>query len=297
MCTDCGCETPLPATGLRIVPEPRGRHQAAGRLAPAPNRRVIFEHHLLSRNQEAATGNRQHFQSSGIRAINLLSSPGAGKTTLLEKSLLALHALSDHPDLLVIEGDQQTRIDADRIRSAGGTGIQINTGHGCHLDAGSVRKAFDELVRLNPGSPRSHDDRPIRSLLFIENIGNLVCPALWDLGEECKVVVLSVAEGDDKPLKYPDMFSAADLVLINKIDLMAYTNFDLNRAIENCRATHPGVKILPISATRGDGLNEWLAWLTDPSPLQQRFLASEPSDHSGLTQEAGVSGRPPEGSL
>ena len=173
-----------------------------------------------------------------------MSSPGAGKTTLLERTI----ADSDRP-VAVVEGDQETLFDAERIRSAGARAVQVNTGAGCHLDATMVASAVDAL--------RPEDG----SVLFIENVGNLVCPALFDLGEQRKVVVVSVTEGDDKPLKYPHMFAAADVVVLNKTDLLPYVDFDVDRFTTDARTLRPDVQVLPVSARTGENLDAWYAWV------------------------------------
>ena len=291
MCTECGCETPPLSEGLRITPRPHAVANDPFRLAPAGRKRIVLEHQLLSRNRNTATENRERFTRLGIRAINLLSSPGAGKTSLLECSLKMLGEISDGPEVLVIEGDQQTQLDADRIRACGTRTVQINTGHGCHLDAAMVQKALDDL---HEASSKDLADQDLnQTLLFIENVGNLVCPALWDLGEESKVVLLSVAEGDDKPLKYPDMFAAADLILINKVDLTPYTNFSMERALQNCRAINPNALILPVSATRGDGMHAWIHWLIHPSAVQAGSPTVDDPGHEPETHRAGETARAP----
>lgn len=206
---------------------------------------VDLETAVLARNDHLADHNRTWLQGQGIRALNMMSSPGAGKTTLLERTI----ALSERT-VSVIEGDQETPFDAERIRAAGARAVQVNTGAGCHLDASMVDRA---LAQLQPEP---------RSLLFIENVGNLVCPALFDLGECARVVVISVPEGDDKPLKYPHMFSAADLVVVNKIDLLPYVDFDVARFTADARKLNPRVGVLPVSARTGEGLDAWLSWLT-----------------------------------
>ena len=199
---------------------------------------------MLAKNDGLAARNRAWLAERGITALNLMSSPGAGKTTLLERTIAATdRAVS------VIEGDQETLFDAERIRSAGARAVQVNTGAGCHLDATMVARALEQL-------------RPERdSIVFIENVGNLVCPALFDLGELRKVVVISVTEGDDKPLKYPHMFAAADLVVVNKTDLLPYVDFDLQRLTADARKLQPEVQVVPVSAKTGDNLAAWLAWL------------------------------------
>lgn len=209
---------------------------------------VKIERDILSKNDAYALENRSHLAEHGIFALNLVSSPGSGKTTLLVKSIVALNGSLP---LAVIEGDQQTDNDAARIRATGAPALQINTGKGCHLDAHMVGQAIRQLGL--------QDD----SLLLIENVGNLVCPASFDLGEAHKVAILSVTEGEDKPLKYPDMFRAADLMLLNKCDLLPYLTFDANLAIENARRVNPNIQVIRISATSGEGMEEWLEWIKD----------------------------------
>jgi hydrogenase nickel incorporation protein HypB len=207
---------------------------------------VSFEAELLAKNQRLAAENRVWLEKNGISAFNLMSSPGAGKTTLLERTL---SERAGRRPVSVIEGDQETSRDAERIRATGVRALQINTGAGCHLDAAMIARALREL-------------RPVpRSLLFIENVGNLVCPALFDLGERARVVIASVTEGDDKPLKYPHMFRAADLVVVNKIDLLPHVQFDVERFSENTRRANSRARIVHTSATRGAGLAEWYRWL------------------------------------
>ena len=221
----------------------RARAHAPG-LSQA--RMVRIEQDILSKNQMLAEDNRRSFAHRAIFAVNLLSSPGAGKTTLL---LRTIEALTGQAAIAVIEGDQQTTEDADRIRRAGVPALQINTGKGCHLDAQMVARAARSLALAK------------RSLLFIENVGNLVCPASFDLGEAQKVVILSVTEGDDKPLKYPDMFQVADVLLLNKMDLLPYVEFDVDRASAAARRLNPAVEVLPVSATRGNGMEQWVTSL------------------------------------
>ncbi len=219
-------------------------HSHAPGLTPA--RMVQIERDILGRNNALAANNRRYLGEHGIFALNLVSSPGAGKTTLLVETI---RRLADALPVAVIEGDQQTSFDADRIRKAGARAIQINTGKGCHLDAHQVGHALEHLAPA--------DD----SVLFIENVGNLVCPAAFDLGEAHKVVVLSVTEGEDKPLKYPDMFAASSLMLLAKIDLAPHVNFDRRRAIEYARRIRPGIEVIEVSATRGDGMDAWVKWV------------------------------------
>jgi hydrogenase nickel incorporation protein HypB len=221
---------------------------AAGASAPGmtQSRMVQIERDILARNDSLAQRNRAALAQRGIFALNLVSSPGSGKTTLLVRTI---EQLAGRLAVAVIEGDQQTTFDADRIRATGAPAIQINTGKGCHLDAAMVETA---LARLAPAED---------SVLMIENVGNLVCPAGFDLGEAHKVVVLSVTEGEDKPLKYPDMFYAASLMLLNKVDLLPHLSFDVERCLANARRINPGIEIVQLSATTGAGMGDWLAWI------------------------------------
>ena len=213
---------------------------------PSRSRMVRVERDLLAKNDAIASANRRLFDDRGVFALNLVSSPGSGKTTLLVRTIAAWQGRTP---VAVIEGDQQTSRDADRVRAAGARAVQINTGKGCHLDAQMVSNALSQLELA--------DD----SLLLIENVGNLVCPAAFDLGEAHKVVILSVTEGDDKPLKYPDMFHAADLLVLNKIDLLPHVDFDVDAAIGYARRVRPGIEVILVSARTGEGLAGWLAWL------------------------------------
>jgi len=210
------------------------------------SRILSIEQDILGKNNEYAAANRRWFASHGTLTLNLVSSPGSGKTTLLTNTL---SQLKDELPMAVIEGDQQTVLDAERIRATGIKAIQINTGKGCHLDAHMVGHAMESL------QPEE------QSVLFIENVGNLVCPAAFDLGEAHKVVILSVTEGEDKPLKYPDMFHAADLMILNKIDLLPHLNFDVDACIGYARRVNPRIKILQLSATSGEGMENWFAWI------------------------------------
>lgn len=226
-------------------------HGPAGAHAPGMSqaRMVSIERDILSRNDDFAADNRRWLAGRGILALNLVSSPGSGKTSLLVRTISALQAMPQAVPVSVVEGDQQTSFDAERIRATGAPALQINTGKGCHLDAQMVGRA---LTRLAP---------PEGSVLLVENVGNLVCPAAFDLGEAAKVVVLSVTEGEDKPLKYPDMFAAASLMLINKIDLLPHLSFDMDKTIDFALRVNPRLQVIPLSATSGEGFDAWLAWL------------------------------------
>ncbi|NKR45995.1 hydrogenase nickel incorporation protein HypB [Prescottella equi] len=214
----------------------------------APTETLTLEQKILAKNDRLAEDNRAWLTDRRIAAINIMSSPGSGKTTLLERTV---RELRPSVPVSVIEGDQETLLDADRIRSTGCPVVQVNTGSGCHLDSEMVRDALDAL---GPAED---------SLVFVENVGNLVCPALFDLGEQGKVVLISVTEGDDKPLKYPHIFAVADLVIVNKIDLLPYVDFDPDACEKNARSVNPDVRVINLSATSGEGLERWYAWLSD----------------------------------
>ena len=277
MCTVCGCgagevmigrpagaarRSAAPTTGWKPATEATPVHapasEHAGHLhfghgpahAHAPGlsqgEMVRIEQDILGKNDRFADDNRRWLAGRGIFALNLVSSPGSGKTTLLCKTI---EILSSRVQVAVIEGDQQTEFDAERIRATGAPALQINTGKGCHLDAAMVGQALQRLAPV--------DD----SLLLIENVGNLVCPSAFDLGEAHKVVILSVTEGEDKPLKYPDMFAAADVMLLNKIDLLPHLRFDADRAVEFALRVNPRLKVFRVSATTGEGFDGWLAWI------------------------------------
>jgi len=232
---------------------------------------VRIERDILGKNAEYAAANRRNFSAQGIFAINCLSGPGAGKTTLLVRTIEALHG---RIPLAVVEGDQQTSIDADRIRAAGARAVQINTGKGCHLDAHMVGHAVENL-------------RPEeRSLVLIENVGNLVCPAAFDLGETQTVVMLSVTEGDDKPLKYPDIFKAADLLLITKCDLLPHVDFNVAQALDNARRINPRLQALCVSARSGEGLSEWTGWIEAGLRIAAATVGSPGASLSGVAQRA-----------
>jgi hydrogenase nickel incorporation protein HypB len=204
---------------------------------------IELEQAILAKNDHLAAHNREWLGERGLAAINVMSSPGSGKTTLLERTIR-----ESGLTLSVIEGDQETTVDAERIRAAGARSVQVNTGAGCHLDAAMVHRALEQL-------------QPDRGVVVIENVGNLVCPALFDLGEARRVVIISVTEGDDKPQKYPHMFSAADLIVVNKTDLLPYVDFNLARLTAGARVLRPGVEVLPLSARTAENLDAWFGWL------------------------------------
>jgi hydrogenase nickel incorporation protein HypB len=248
MCGVCGCgEGEVQVEQLHPHRHEESRRRG-GDLRDDPAERthlVSVEQDILAKNDALAARNRRHFESHRVLALNLVSSPGAGKTTLLVESLGRL--LPD-ATVAVIEGDQETTADADRIRATGAAAVQVNTGKGCHLDAAMVDRAFGQL-HFNDG------------ILFIENVGNLVCPAGFDLGEAHKVVIASVTEGEDKPLKYPNMFAASSLMLVSKVDLLPHLDFDVDLLIENARRVNPAIAVIQISATSGEGMDRWLRWI------------------------------------
>ncbi len=221
-------------------------HSPAHTHAGMHDTTISLEAEILAKNDLLAERNRGWFDGRNILALNLVSSPGSGKTTLLERTITDLKASLP---INVIEGDQETINDAARIKSTGCRVVQINTGTGCHLEADMLARGVKEL---NP---------PMDSVVMIENVGNLVCPALFDLGEKCKVAILSVTEGEDKPIKYPHMFRAAEVMILNKIDLLPYVNFNIEDCIGYARTVNPGIKIFQVSATTGDGMDDWYDWL------------------------------------
>lgn len=261
MCGVCGCsgdgakiegtrEHEHVLSDGRIVRHSHHLEQGAGHAHDhadeGASRLIIVERDLLERNDAQARANRAHFAAHGLLVLNLVSSPGAGKTTLLTTTIASLEGTP----LAVIEGDQQTAIDAERIRATGAPAIQINTGKGCHLDAAQVDRAFSRLHHLENG------------VLFIENVGNLVCPAAFDLGETHRVVIASVTEGEDKPLKYPDMFASADLMIVSKAEIADACGADIELLIANARKVRPGLPAIVLSARTGQGMERWLAWLS-----------------------------------
>ena len=284
MCTTCGCSSHEDGVSITRIGEHQhqhlsgwgrfwhflwyGPHQhsvpAAAAVSTGEKKTIHLEQDILAKNNQSAQRNRGYFEAKNILALNLVSSPGSGKTALLERTL---HDLQEKMNFAVIEGDQQTTQDADRIAATGAPVVQINTGQGCHLDADMVYRALHEL--------RPAGD----AVVMIENVGNLVCPAMFDLGETARVVIISVTEGDDKPIKYPDMFHSAQLCLINKIDLLPYVKFDLERAKDFARRVNPNLEFIEVSATVGTGMEAWYQWLSsrprvklNPTPVGQENI-------------------------
>jgi len=249
MCSVCGC-----GTESLVADAPAFLKVAAGQSNPglSQTRTIRVERDILSRNNALAGANRRRLREAGVLALNLVSSPGSGKTSLL---VCTITELGGRWPMAVIEGDQQTSNDAERIRQTGVQAVQINTGKGCHLDAHMVGHALERLS-LAPGG-----------VLFIENVGNLICPAAFDLGEAAKIVVLSVTEGEDKPLKYPGMFAAADLMLLNKSDLLPYLDFDVDACLASALRVNPRIQILTVSARTGEGLRAFYAWIDGRAAL------------------------------
>ncbi len=270
MCGVCGCGEDEVRIDRATAGHHHHRHESgphhhhtqsldhAHPVETGAGRLLRIEQDILAKNDGFAAGNRERLNKAGVLALNLVSGPGAGKTTLLAATIAAM---DQRMRVAVIEGDQATENDARRIRRAGAPAIQINTGRGCHLDAHMIAHALDGLT-LERGD-----------VLFIENVGNLVCPAAFDLGEHHKVALLSVTDGEDKPVKYPDMFAAADLMIINKIDLLPYVDFDLARCGEYARRVNPQIEVLPLSARQGDGMTAWLAWIEG---VRRRSVAEAP---------------------
>lgn len=253
MCATCGCE----GNSHSIVHDHDHNHSydhhhsndhSHGHSHSNSKSVVEVEKDILHQNNLLAARNRGYFDAKNILAINLVSSPGSGKTTLLEKTLTDL---KEEVEFAVIEGDQQTTNDADRIHATGTKVVQINTGKGCHLDAHMVLHAVQGMKLVND------------SVLFIENVGNLVCPAMFDLGEKERVVIISVTEGEDKPLKYPDMFYSSTVCVINKTDLLPYVPFNIEKAKEYILRVNPKLKIIEVSCTSGEGLEQWYSWLKE----------------------------------
>ncbi len=267
MCTTCGCGS----ANVTVEGEAHEHHHhhhdhdhhhgpmgAAHAPGLSEARIIEIEENILSHNDHLAGHNREGFAAKGVLALNLVSSPGSGKTTLLAQTA---KDLAERMPVAVVEGDQQTSLDADRIRESGARAVQVNTGKGCHLDADMVRRAMDTMELEKD------------SVLFIENVGNLVCPAGFDLGEAAKVVILSVTEGEDKPIKYPDMFAAARLMILNKSDLLPYVPFDVEKSIEYARRVNPQIGVLTVSALTGEGMDKWYAWI-EAQRAQQAALST-----------------------
>jgi len=258
MCTVCGCGQPENPSEVDPGHDHHHHHhdEDSHHYGQGPahahtpglsqSRMIQIEQDILAKNNEYANANRRWFSEHGVLALNLVSSPGSGKTTLLTRTI---NDLTGQISMAVVEGDQQTANDAERIRATGVKAVQINTGKGCHLDGHMVGHALESLKPADG------------SVLFIENVGNLVCPAAFDLGEAHKVTVLSVTEGEDKPLKYPDMFHASDLMILNKVDLLPYVEFDVERCVEYARRVNPGIRVLQLSATTGEGVESWYQWI------------------------------------
>jgi hydrogenase nickel incorporation protein HypB len=267
MCVTCGCSDDNEATITNMENEHHHTHTlpdgtvithshhhenhhshepAANIHAKIHNTTISLEQEILGKNNLLAAQNRGWFKGKNILALNLMSSPGAGKTTLLTRTI---NDLKDKLTISVIEGDQETTNDAEKIKATGCKVVQINTGTGCHLDASMIERGLQEL---NP---------PLDSVVMIENVGNLVCPALFDLGEQAKVVILSVTEGEDKPIKYPHIFRASEIMILTKIDLLPYLQFDVQKCIEYAKQVNPQIQIFQVSATTGVGLDEWYGFL------------------------------------
>jgi len=249
MCATCGCNSDNPAmiTNVNELTVSHEHHHNHNHDHFVKEKTVIdLERDVLEKNNRLAERLRGFFEAKNIFVINLVSSPGSGKTTLLEKTLAAL---KNEIPCAVIEGDQQTSFDAERIHALGIPVTQINTGKGCHLDAEMIHNAVKGMNLAD------------NSILFIENVGNLVCPAMFDLGESARVVIMSVTEGDDKPAKYPDMFHSSNLCLINKTDLLPYVNFNLARCKDFLQRVTHSIDCIEVSATRGDGIDLWSQWL------------------------------------
>ncbi|MBU0528842.1 hydrogenase nickel incorporation protein HypB [bacterium] len=256
MCDTCGCGQPNKAVTIRKPGEKghshphhhENNHDHNHSHDHSHGRTVVVETDILAKNNLIAERNRSYFEAKNIFALNLVSSPGSGKTTILEKTIAKI---KNKVICAVVEGDQQTMNDAERIDATGAAVVQVNTGTGCHLDSEMINQASKKLDLQND------------SILFIENVGNLVCPALFDLGEAHKIVIISVTEGDDKPHKYPTMFSVSDLCIINKTDLLPYVDFDVEKCKEYARQVNPRIEFIELSATKGEGMEEWTNWLLD----------------------------------
>ncbi|RDH44116.1 hydrogenase nickel incorporation protein HypB [Zooshikella ganghwensis] len=251
MCTHCGC-----SSDKAILTEFESDHHRHHHLQAEP-KTLHLQQALLAENDDIANQNRTGFQTQGITCINLMGTPGAGKTALLEATLSAFH--NDLPSIAVLEGDQQTLNDAKRVQKAGGQVVQINTGTGCHLDADLVKTGLEKLA------PKSG------SLIFIENVGNLVCPALFDLGESHRIAMMAVTDGNDKPEKYPHLFSRCELVIINKADLMEYVDFDLSTVQQAIAQLNPHAEVLLLSTKTLLGFDQWRKWLITATNTENKY--------------------------
>lgn len=260
MCATCGCGEDAATITLPGHHSHDQPHSHDHPHSHPQTETISLEQKVLAKNDHIAHLNRTRLAERNILALNITSSPGAGKTTLLERTI---SGLTPHRTIAVIEGDQETLLDAERIRAAGARAVQVNTGAGCHLDAQMIESALNTLA------PEPN------SLLFIENVGNLVCPALFDLGERAMVVVISVTEGADKPLKYPHMFAAAGLIIVNKVDLLPYVDFDLDAFGQAVRSVNPTADVLLLSAATGQGMRAWYDWIdSGPDVLGERRSGS-----------------------
>lgn len=270
MCATCGCSQPADAVTITRPGKHHHEHEHEHTHAHSGGHHHHDHHHdhahthdhgnkleleleveILQKNNLLAERNRGFFIGKEIAAFNLVSSPGSGKTSLLEATIKRMH---EEHKIYVIEGDQQTSNDADRIQAAGAEAVQVNTGKGCHLDSHMILHAVQEL---EPSS---------KSILFIENVGNLVCPGLFDLGEQARVVIISVTEGTDKPIKYPTMFETSQLCIINKMDLLPYVDFDVEQCKAYARRVNPNMQFIEVSATKGDGMDLWIDWVKQNQP-------------------------------
>ncbi len=250
MCTTCGCDSNENQITMNVFGEHHHEHHHHDKHEHHHSHQIEIETDVLSRNNLLAERNRGFFEAKNIFAFNMMSSPGSGKTSLLERTI---KDLKGKIPLYIIEGDQQTMNDAERIGNAGAPVIQVNTGNGCHLDADMINKAIKKLkIKEN-------------SLVFIENVGNLVCPSLFDLGENNRVVIMSVTEGEDKPIKYPTMFEKANICIINKIDLLPYLQYDLEAAKKYALRVNHHLKFIEVSATTGEGMQKWYDYLNEKS--------------------------------
>ncbi len=276
MCTVCGCGSEEETHAHDHSHDHSHGHHHYGHGGAglnvagfSQNKLIEIEKNILSKNDGYAESNRRWLNQHGLVALNLVSSPGAGKTTLLVETLLRI---KNDFSVGVIEGDQETANDADRIKETGVAAIQINTGKGCHLDAHMVGHAIKAL-------PLDRD-----GVVFIENVGNLVCPASFDLGEDTKVVILSTTEGEDKPIKYPDMFSVSDLMLISKADLLPHLDFNVDQAIDYAKRVNPNLEIIFLSAKSGEGMEDWINWISSKRSYKQEVQADKHEQSLNIQQ-------------